>query len=167
MLSSYICSTLMSVCAMKGIPTVPMPQWGNDLTYYLTPFYCLVNWDMHSPGSARRGTDLPSGRLLYIHTYILINTCQKPWWNWYLTSVVNFTEVRRAQLAKSTLITSMLVPPWDLFRFFKVCSDAQEREREREREVCVKQREATGHIQSLVKLQPWFLSLWWKTYPWA
>ena len=32
---------------------------------------------------------------------------QKPWWNWYLTPVVNFCEVRRAQLAKSTLITSM------------------------------------------------------------
>ena len=28
---------------------------------------------------------------------------QKPWWNWYLTSVVNFGEVRRAQLANFTL----------------------------------------------------------------
>ena len=34
---------------------------------------------------------------------------QKPWCNWYLTPVVNFSEVRRVQLAKSTLITSMLV----------------------------------------------------------
>ena len=35
---------------------------------------------------------------------------QKPWWNWYITSVVNFGEVRRAQLAKSTILTSMFVP---------------------------------------------------------
>ena len=35
---------------------------------------------------------------------------QKPWWNWYLTPVLNFGEVRRAQLAKSTLLTSSLVP---------------------------------------------------------
>ena len=47
--------------------------------------------------------------------------------------------------------------PWDLFRSFKVCSDAKERVRYR------KQWEATAPIQSLVKLQLWFLSLWWKT----
>ena len=35
---------------------------------------------------------------------------QKPWWNWYLTTVVNFGEVWRAQLAKSILLTSLLVP---------------------------------------------------------
>ena len=35
---------------------------------------------------------------------------QKPWWNWYLTLVVNFGEVRRTKLAKSTLLTSTLVP---------------------------------------------------------
>ena len=35
---------------------------------------------------------------------------QKPWWNWYLTPVMNFGEVQRAQLAKSTLFTSMLGP---------------------------------------------------------
>ena len=34
---------------------------------------------------------------------------QKPWWNWYLIPVANFGEVRRAQLAKSTLLTSTLV----------------------------------------------------------
>ena len=33
---------------------------------------------------------------------------QKPWWNWHLTPVVNFREVRRAQLAKSTLIARQL-----------------------------------------------------------
>ena len=48
---------------------------------------------------------------------------QKPWWNWYLTPVVNFGEVQRAQLAKSTLFTSMFVP----LGSFKVCSDAKER----------------------------------------
>ena len=46
-----------------------------------------------------------------------------------MTTVVNFGEVRRAQLAKSTLLTSALVP----LGSFKVCSDAGERERERER----------------------------------
>ena len=35
---------------------------------------------------------------------------QKPWWNWYLTPLVNFDEIRWAQLAKSTLLTSSLVP---------------------------------------------------------
>ena len=34
----------------------------------------------------------------------------------------------------------------------------------RERAECRKQWETTALIQSLVKLQPWFLSLWWKTY---
>ena len=72
------------------------------------------------------------------------------------TSAVNFGEVRRAQLAKSTLLTSMMVP-WDFFRSLKVCSGAKERVG------CGKQREATAPIQSLVKLQPWFLSLRWKT----
>ena len=46
--------------------------WGKDLTYYLTSFFCLVNWDMHYPGSACRGTDLPSGRIFYIHTLHII-----------------------------------------------------------------------------------------------
>ena len=62
--------------------------------------------------------------------------------------VVNFGEFRRAQLAKSTLLTSTLVP----LGSFNVCSDAKERVG------CGKQREATASIQSLVKLQPWFLS---------
>ena len=52
-------------------------------------------------------------------------------------------------------------PRWcssDLLRSFEVCSDAKERVR------CGKQREATAPIQSLVKLQPWFLSLQWITW---
>ena len=81
---------------------------------------------------------------------------RKPLWNWYLTPVVNFGEVRKVQLAKSTILTSALVP-LDLFRSFTVCSDAKEIVR------CWKQGESTAPIQSLVKLQPWFLSLQWKT----
>ena len=50
--------------------------------------------------------------------------------------------------------------PCDLFRSFKFCSDAKERV------LCEKQREATAPIQSLVKLQPWFLSLQWTTCLW-
>ena len=56
----------------------------------------------------------------------------------------NFSKVRRAQLAKSTLLTSTLVP-WDLFRSFKVCSDAKERVGRG------KQREPYAHIQFMVK----------------
>ena len=51
---------------------------------------------------------------------------QKSWCNLYLIPVVNVDEVRRAQLAKFTLPTSMLVPLESL-RSFKVCSDAKER----------------------------------------
>ena len=46
-----------------------------------------------------------------------------------------------------------LLVPLGPFRSFKVCSEAKERVG------CGKQREATSRIQSLVKLQPWFLSL--------
>ena len=54
--------------------------------------------------------------------------------------MVNLGEVRRDQLAKSTLLASTLCP-WDLFRSFKVCSDAKERVE------CGKQREAAAPIQ--------------------
>ena len=67
--------------------------------------------------------------------------------------MVNFGEVRTAQLAESILLTSKVVP----LGSFKICSDAKERVG------YGKQREATAPIQSLVKLQPWFLSLLWKT----
>ena len=76
--------------------------------------------------------------------------------------MVNFYEVRTAQLCKFTLLTSTL----GSFRSFRVCLGARERERERESGV----RKATGSYRtytSLVKLQSWFLSLWWKTCPWA
>ena len=75
---------------------------------------------------------------VYMHVCVCVRACvcmcmfvcvqawalgQKPWWNWYLTAVVNFGEVWRAQLAKSTLLTSSPCP-WDLFRSFK-CAGAQ------------------------------------------
>ena len=55
-------------------------------------------------------------------------------------------------------IQNSILGPWDLFRCFKVCSGAKERVG------CRKPREATVPLQSLVKLQPWFLSLQWKTW---
>ena len=82
---------------------------------------------------------------------------KKPWWNWYLTPVENFGEVRMTQLIKSTLLTSTLVPLGIFFRSLKVSSDAKERVG------CGKQWETTTPIQSLVKLQRWFLSLRGKT----
>ena len=84
---------------------------------------------------------------------------QNPWWNWYLTPVVNFGEVRRAQLAKSTLLTSTLVTLGS-FQIFKASSDAKESGLQN----------ATGSYRtysSLVKMQPRFLSLQWKTCLWA
>ena len=65
---------------------------------------------------------------------------QKPGWNWYLTPVVNFGEVRRAQLAKSTLLISSFVPLgyFQIFlRFVQIL---------KERVGCGKQREATAPI---------------------
>ena len=71
--------------------------------------------------------------------------------------MVNFGEVRRAQLAKFTLLTSSLLPLvsfQDLLRFVEMLK--------RERGM----RKATGSYRtcsSLVKLQPRFLILQWKT----
>ena len=67
----------------------------------------------------------------------------------YLTPMVNFGEFRSAQLAKSTLLTSRLVPLGS-FQIFNFCSEAKEREREE----CGKRRNATAPIQFQVKLQP-------------
>ena len=96
---------------------------------------------------------------IYVCVYVCVCVCipelwsgQKPWWNWYLTPVVNFGEVRRAQLASSPRWNH-----WDVFRSYKVSSEAKKRVG------CRKQREATAPIQFLVKLQPWFLSLQWMT----
>ena len=90
--------------------------------------------------------------------------------------VVNFSEVQRAQLAKSTLLTSTWCS-WDLFRSL---ISVQMLTR-------VWDAETTGNYRtypSLVKLQPgilslrwkiclwaerqhWFLSLQWRTCPWV
>ena len=70
--------------------------------------------------------------------------------------MANFGEVHRAQLAKSTLLTSSLVPLGS-FQIFLRSVQMLKRVR------CRKQWEATAPIKSLVKLQPWFLSLQWKT----
>ena len=80
---------------------------------------------------------------------------QKPWWNWCLTPVANFGEVRRA---KSTLLTLVGAPG--------IFSDLLRSVQMLKREGCRKQREATAPLKSLVKLQPWFLSLQWKTCLW-
>ena len=76
----------------------------------------------------------------------------KPWWNWYLTPAVNFGEARRAQLAKSILLTSTLLP----LGSFKVCSDAKEKV------ACGKQRKLP-HLSIPNKTADRFLSLRWKT----
>ena len=65
--------------------------------------------------------------------------------------LVNFGEVMRAQFAKFTLCTSTWCP-WDLFRSFNVWSDGVQK--------------VTGSnrtYSSVVKLQPWFLSLQWRS----
>ena len=66
----------------------------------------------------------------YLHTYSI---------HLYLTPVVNFGEVRGPNYPN--LLSSLpRCCPWDLFRSFKVCSDAKERVE------CGKQREATAPI---------------------
>ena len=59
-------------------------------------------------------------------------------WDFWIF-VVNYGEVQRAQLAKSTLLTSSLVHLGS-FQIFKFCSDAKERVG------CRKQWEATAPI---------------------
>ena len=95
----------------------------------------------------------------------------------YLTSVVNFGEVWRTQLAECTFLTSTLVP-WDLFRSFKVCSDAKEREWGAVNNGKLPYLFIPGKIAALVpefavedlpsaELKPRFLFLQWRTCPWA
>ena len=159
-LSSCICNTLGSVCAMKGIPMGPLAQWGKDFTYYLAPFFCLVNWDMYYPGSAYRGTDLPPGRILYTHThtyiYIYIHICilvTKGEWDFRISDLVKnpdggdidflWISVKSGRPSLPNPLSSPLCwSPWNLFRSFKVCSYRSNKERVR----CGKQRQATAPI---------------------
>ena len=94
------------------------------------------------------------------HIYILgLWSGQKPLWNWYFTPMLNYGEVRGAQLANSSLLTSTFVPLGSfqifqgLFRCWRVSG----------------MRKATGSCRtysSQVKLQPWFLTLRWNTCLW-
>ena len=70
--------------------------------------------------------------------------------------MVNFGEVWRSQLAKFTLLASTMVP----LGSFKVCTDARESGVQKAMGSCCT-------YSSLVKLQPRFLSLQWKTCLWA
>ena len=76
-----------------------------------------------------------------------------------ISPVVNFGEVWRAKLAKSTLLTSLLVP-WDL-------SDLLRSVQMLKREGVQKAMGSYLTYSFLVKLQPRFLSLQWKTCLWA
>ena len=81
---------------------------------------------------------------------------KNPWWNWYLTPGANFGEVRRTQLAKSTLLTSTLVALWSFSDLLKSVQ-------------MLKREWVTGSYRtysSIVKPQPRFLSLQWKTCLW-
>ena len=85
---------------------------------------------------------------------------QKPWWNWYLTPVVNFGQVRWAQLVKSALLISSLVPLGSFQIFYGLFRCSRE-------SGVQKARGSYRTYSSLVKLQPRFLSLQWKTCLWA
>ena len=85
---------------------------------------------------------------------------KKPWWNWYLIPVVNFCEVRGARLAKSTLLTSTLVP-------FGSSQDLLMSVQMLKREWDTENNGSYRTYSYVLKLQPWFLSLRWKTCLWA
>ena len=102
---------------------------------------------------------------------------QKPWRNWYLTPMMNFGEVRRTKLAKSTLLTSTLVPLGS-FQIFLRSVQMPEREWGAESNVKLPHLFIPGKTEALVpefavedlpsaELQPWFLLLHWRTCPWA
>ena len=71
MLSRCICSTLVFVCAMKGIPIGSLTQWGKDLTYILSHSFLLSSklryvlpWQCMSMDGSASGQNA-------LHTYIL------------------------------------------------------------------------------------------------
>ena len=86
---------------------------------------------------------------------------QKPWCNWYLTLVVNFGEVGRSQLPNP-----LSSPPhWCTWDFSDLLRSVQMLKRESG------VRKATGSYRTylipVVKLQPGFLRLQWRTCRWA
>ena len=98
------------------------------------------------------------------------------WWTNPDGTVLNFGEVRRAQLDKCSLLTSRLVSLGP-FRSFKVCWDAKERVG-RGKQGKLPRLFTFSKTATLVhgmrwktcfwaELQPWCLSLQWNTCPWA
>ena len=87
--------------------------------------------------------------------YVCISLVWSRRWNWYLTPVVNFGEVRKAQLAKSTLQAGAPGIFSNLLRSVQMLRE------------CGVQKAVGSYCtySSLVKLQPWFLSLRWKRRP--
>ena len=97
------------------------------------------------------------GRMIGISGTLI---CSKILIELYLIAVVNFGEIRRAQLNKFTLLTSTL-GPWvfsDIWRSIQMLKKES------------LMRKAAGSYRtylSPVKLQPWFISLQWKTCLWT
>ena len=83
-------------------------------------------------------------------------------------TLIYICEVRRAQLTKSTLLTSTLVP-LDCFRSFlwSVLMLKREREREREREWDAESKGKLSHLFIPRETATWFLSLRWKACLWT
>ena len=100
---------------------------------------------------------------------------QKPWWNWYLTLVVNFDEVQKAQLDKSTLLTSTLVEIFsDLLRSVQMLKrkwGAEINGKLPHLFILGKSADLVPEFVvedlTLADLQPRFLRLQWMTYTWA
>ena len=141
-----------------------------SLKFYAAYFFKTIFGNNNCPSSHSRVKSIPSlsNRPIVIYHQKYHEFTNKPIrllkfkWSKILMEViltvihvVNFGEVRRTQLAKSTLLTSTLVPLGS-FQIFKICSDAKKR-------VGCEKRETTAPIQFLVKLQPWFMSLRRKT----
>ena len=124
--------------SIPGKATVLAPQFAVEdlLLAELQPRFLSLQW--RTCPWAEHTDDDDDDDTLHYNTFIIIWgeghlgfldlwSGQKPWWNWYLTPVANFGEVRRAKLAKSTLLTSTLCP-WNIFRSFSSASDTRERE---------------------------------------
>ena len=119
---------IQCVCAISHDvdPCIHIPQWafiaykGDTLTFTIFNLFDNAFTFILEPSYVISATRPVSNNTfsLYYHCsggegwleFPDLWSGQKPWWNWCLTPVANFGEVRRAQLAKSTLLTSSLVP---------------------------------------------------------
>ena len=128
-----------SLVVSKALDPIPQPSF-----HFLNHFRRPINAYYYLEEGGRSMIGI-SGSLIWSKT--LMELIFKP-----------YGEFRGSPEGPVSQIHSLSSPPhwcpWDLF---KVCSDAKERVG------CRKQWEATAPIQSLVKLQPWFLSLRWNT----